>query len=104
MTFMAGGRKEDLKKAEPLLKIMGKNIFHAGESPGAGQSVKICNNMLLAVHMIGTCEAFALGKALGLHPETLNQNYEVQFRQQLVFGKIQPLPWTNGVGPLIKGL
>ncbi len=72
LTFMAGGEEENLKKVEPLLRLMGKNIFYAG-GPGAGQGVKICNNMLLAIHMIGTCEAFALGKALGLKAEVLNQ-------------------------------
>lgn len=72
LTFMAGGDASDLKEIEPLLKIMGKNIYHAG-GPGAGQGVKICNNMLLAIHMIGTCEAFALGKALALQPKVLNQ-------------------------------
>ena len=73
LTFMAGGEQKDLKEIEPLLKIIGKNIFHAGETAAAGQAVKICNNMLLAIHMIGTCEAFALGKALGLEPEILNK-------------------------------
>ena len=51
---------------------MGKNIFHAGDS-GAGQVAKICNNMLLAVHMIGTCEALKLGVANGLDPAVLSE-------------------------------
>ena len=72
LTFMVGGDKEDLKKANKFLKIMGKNVFHAGGA-GAGQAVKICNNMLLAIHMIGTSEALALGKALGLNLKVLNQ-------------------------------
>ena len=48
---------------------MGKNIFHAGAS-GNGQVAKICNNMLLGISMIGTCEAFLLGEKLGLDAQT----------------------------------
>lgn len=91
LTFMAGGTEEDLKEAEPFLKIMGKNIFHAG-GPGAGQSVKICNNMLLAIHMIGTCEAFALGKALGLRPEVLNRIMRASSGNNWSLEKYNPCP------------
>jgi 3-hydroxyisobutyrate dehydrogenase len=49
---------------------MGKRIVHAGGA-GAGQAAKICNNMLLAISMIGTCEAFVLGEKLGLDPKKL---------------------------------
>jgi 3-hydroxyisobutyrate dehydrogenase len=44
---------------------MGKAVIHAGAS-GAGQAAKICNNMLLGISMIGTCEAFLLAEKLGL--------------------------------------
>jgi len=44
---------------------MGKAVIHAGD-PGMGQAAKICNNMLLGISMIGTCEAFALAEKLGL--------------------------------------
>ena len=91
LTFMAGGKEEDLKEIEVLLKIMGKNIFYAG-GPGAGQGVKICNNMLLAIHMIGTCEAFALGEALGLKPETLNQIMKSSSGNNWSLEKYNPYP------------
>jgi len=91
LTFMAGGEERDLNRVKPLLKIMGKNIFHAG-GPGAGQSVKICNNMLLAIHMVGTCEAFALGKALGLKPEVLNQIMRSSSGNNWSLEKYNPCP------------
>ncbi len=72
LTFMVGGEAADLERARPLLEIMGSNIFHAGAS-GAGQVAKICNNMLLAIHMSGTAEALALGVANGLDPKTLSE-------------------------------
>lgn len=69
LTFMCGGTKEAFARAKPLLDIMGKNVFHAGDA-GNGQVAKICNNMLLGIHMIGTCEAFNLADKLGLDAQT----------------------------------
>jgi len=69
LTFMCGGTEEAFARAEPYLDIMGSNIFHAGDS-GNGQVAKICNNMLLGIHMIGTCEAFAMAEKLGLDAQT----------------------------------
>ncbi len=65
LTFMVGGGADDFAAAEPYLGAMGKAVIHAGDL-GAGQAAKICNNMLLAITMIGTCEAFALAEKLGL--------------------------------------
>lgn len=65
LTFMVGGLAEHFARAEPLLKMMGKKIVHAG-SAGHGQAAKICNNMLLAISMIGVSEAFTLAKKIGL--------------------------------------
>ena len=72
LTFMVGGKAADLERARPLLEKMGKNIFHAGDV-GAGQTAKICNNMLLGILMIGTSEAIALGVANGLDPKVLSE-------------------------------
>ncbi|HVK98969.1 MAG TPA: 3-hydroxyisobutyrate dehydrogenase [Dongiaceae bacterium] len=72
LTFIVGGDKAAFAKAEPILRNMGKNVFHAGDH-GAGQIAKICNNMLLAVHMIGTAEALQLGVDNGLDPNVLSQ-------------------------------
>lgn len=69
LTFMVGGEVGSFEKAKPFLDIMGKNIFHAGDA-GNGQVAKICNNMLLGIHMIGTCEAFNLAEKLGLDAQT----------------------------------
>ncbi|WP_299863318.1 3-hydroxyisobutyrate dehydrogenase [uncultured Hoeflea sp.] len=70
LTFMAGGSKEAFARAEPLFDIMGKKAVHCGDA-GAGQSAKICNNMLLGISMIGACEAFALAEKLGLSAQSL---------------------------------
>lgn len=65
LTFMAGGTDDAFAKVNPLFEIMGQKAVHCGTS-GAGQSAKICNNMILGVTMIATCEAFALADKLGL--------------------------------------
>lgn len=72
LTFICGGDAAVFKRAEPLLKAMGKNIFHAGPH-GAGQVAKICNNMLLSILMSGTAEALALGVKNGLDPAVLSE-------------------------------
>ena len=68
LTFMVGCREQDFAEIEDALKPMAKAIIRAGDS-GTGQAAKICNNMLLGISMIGTCEAFALAEKLGLEPE-----------------------------------
>jgi len=70
LTFMVGGPDAAFARAKPVLDAMGKTIVHAGPS-GNGQVAKLCNNMLLAISMIGTCEAFGLAEKLGLKAETL---------------------------------
>ena len=70
LTFMVGGSEEAFDKAEPILACMGKAIIHAG-GHGNGQAAKICNNMILGITMIATCEAFVLGEKLGLDHQKL---------------------------------
>jgi 3-hydroxyisobutyrate dehydrogenase len=65
LTFMVGGTDEGFARGLPILQAMGKNIFHAG-AIGAGQAVKICNNMMLAINMVGVAEGFLLAEKLGL--------------------------------------
>jgi 3-hydroxyisobutyrate dehydrogenase len=70
LTFMVGGTQQVFQLIAPILKSMGKNIVHCGES-GTGQVAKICNNMLLGITMIGVAEAMNLGAALGIQPTVL---------------------------------
>ena len=72
LTFMVGGTEEAFARGKPVLEAMGKNIFHAG-GPGAGQAVKICNNMMLAINMVGVSEGFLLAQKLGLDWDKLHQ-------------------------------
>ncbi|XP_064615066.1 3-hydroxyisobutyrate dehydrogenase, mitochondrial-like [Liolophura sinensis] len=70
LTFMVGGPQPSFDDAKKILSLLGKNIVYCGEV-GTGQAAKICNNMLLAISMIGTAEAMNLGMRLGLDPKLL---------------------------------
>ena len=67
---MVGGEADAVERARPVLGDMGKAVIHAGAS-GAGQTAKVCNNLILAVSMIGVCEAFGMADRLGLERQTL---------------------------------
>lgn len=70
LTFMVGGPADAFARAKPLLDAMGKTIVHAGAA-GSGQAAKICNNMMLAISMIGVSEGFLLADKLGLDKQKL---------------------------------
>ena len=65
LNIMVGGSKQAFNKALPILKIMGKNIYHAGEI-GSGNGAKICNNMSLGITMIAASESLMLAKRLNI--------------------------------------
>ena len=95
LTFMVGGSDDGFVRAESILAKMGKAVIHAGGS-GAGQAAKICNNMLLGIHMIGTCEAFAMAQKLGLDPQTFYDIASVSSGQCWSMTSYCPVP---GAGP-----
>jgi 3-hydroxyisobutyrate dehydrogenase len=70
LTFMVGGSEQGVARARPILERMGKAVVHTGPA-GNGQAAKICNNMILAISMIGVCEAFVLADRLGLARDKL---------------------------------
>ena len=68
LAFMVGCDDDDFTRVEAALEPMSRITIRAGDH-GAGQAAKICNNMLLGISMLGTCEAVALAEKLGLDPE-----------------------------------
>ncbi len=65
LNIMVGGSLKAFEKAHPILKIMGKNIYHAGKI-GSGNGAKICNNMSLGITMIAASESLMLAKRLNI--------------------------------------
>lgn len=70
LTFMAGGPDDAFATVKTLFDIMGQKAVHCGPA-GNGQAAKICNNMILGVTMIATCEAFVLADKLGLDRQAM---------------------------------
>ena len=95
LTFMVGGSEAAFSLALPLFDIMGQKAVHCGDN-GAGQAAKICNNMILAVTMIGTCEAFVLADRLGLSREKLFDVVSTSSGYSWVMNAYCPAP---GIGP-----
>ncbi|XP_062519738.1 3-hydroxyisobutyrate dehydrogenase, mitochondrial-like [Corticium candelabrum] len=91
LTFMVGGSTEAYEEAKKVLESMGKKIFHCGDI-GMGEAVKICNNMVLAITMIGTAEAMNLGMRLGLDPKLLADVMNVSTGQSWSSQKYNPVP------------
>lgn len=102
LTFMVGGTAATLERARPILAGMGKSILHAGPE-GAGQVAKVCNNQLLAVHMIGTAEAMALGVANGLEPATLAEIMRQSSGGNWSLEKYNPWPGVMPNAPASHG-
>ena len=102
LTFMVGGTDAQLQRARPLLEKMGANIFHAG-AVGAGQTAKICNNMLLGILMVGTSEAIALGVANGLDPKVLSEIMRRSSGGNWALEKYNPFPGVHENAPASKG-
>ena len=95
LTFMVGGPVEAFERVSPLLDVMGSRTVHCGPS-GNGQAAKICNNMMLGVTMIATCEAFALASRLGLDRQALYDVASTSSGQSWSLTTYCPAP---GVGP-----
>src|SRR6202030_596084 len=98
LTFMCGGEDKAFASAKPVLEKMGKKIVHCG-GDGAGQAVKICNNMMLAVSMIGVCEGFALAEKLGLSHQALFDVVSTSSGQSWALTSYCPVPGMVPTSP-----
>ena len=95
LTFMVGGGEDAFAKAKPLFEVMGQKAVHCGPA-GNGQAAKICNNMILGVTMIATCEAFALADKLGLDRQAMFDVVSTSSGYSWSMNAYCPAP---GVGP-----
>ena len=101
LSFMCGGSAEAFEEAKDVLEAMGANLFHAGP-PGAGQVAKMCNNMLLAVHMIGTSEALKLGEKNGVDAAILSEIMLASSGKNWSLEKYNPYPGVMTTAPASK--
>jgi 3-hydroxyisobutyrate dehydrogenase len=70
LAIMVGGKKEVLERCMPVLEVMGKTVTHVG-THGMGQTVKLCNQILVSVTNMAVCEALLLAKKSGVDPDTM---------------------------------
>ena len=102
LTFMVGGTQSAFERAEPILAAMGKAVIHAGDA-GAGQTAKICNNMLLAITMIGTAEAMKMAQKLGLDPQKFYEISSQSSGYNWSLNAYTPLPGVGVESPADNG-
>jgi len=102
LTFMAGGTAQAFAAAKPVLETMGKRIVHCGDA-GAGQATKICNNMMLAISMIGVSEAFVLTEKLGLSHQALFDVASTSSGQCWALTSYCPVPGPVPASPANNG-
>lgn len=104
LAFMCGGTASGFERAAPLLRAMGKaeGIFHAGPA-GSGQVAKACNNMLLAIHMIGTAEALEMGARSGLKPGVLSEIMTASSGRNWSLEVYNPVEGVMPAAPASKG-
>ncbi|MBE0413329.1 3-hydroxyisobutyrate dehydrogenase [Yoonia sp.] len=96
LTFMAGGSDAAFQTVKPLFDIMGQKAVHCGPA-GNGQAAKICNNMILGVTMIATCEAFVLADKLGLDRQAMFDVVSTSSGSSWSMNTYCPAP---GIGPV----
>ncbi len=95
LTFMVGGSEAAFETVTPLFDIMGQKAVLCGPA-GNGQAAKICNNMILGVTMIATCEAFAMADKLGLSRDAMFNVVSTSSGYSWTMNAYCPAP---GVGP-----
>lgn len=72
LTIMCGGDAEAFDRARPVLEAMGRTIHHVGPL-GAGQTLKACNQLMVAINLMGVCEAIALARGAGIDPRLMRE-------------------------------
>ena len=95
LTFMVGGDEAAFEMAKELFDVMGQKAVLCGGA-GSGQAAKICNNMILGVTMLGTCEAFAMADKLGLDRQAMFDVVSTSSGYSWTMNAYCPAP---GVGP-----
>jgi 3-hydroxyisobutyrate dehydrogenase len=98
LVFMVGGAAEVLRRAEPVLGAMGKRWFHLGPH-GAGQTIKLAMNMLLALEVDALAEALALVRASGIAGEKLMEVMQSSMARAAVLDIKAPMMLGGNYAP-----
>ncbi|MGG4267481.1 NAD(P)-dependent oxidoreductase [Peribacillus simplex] len=85
LTFMVGGPKVYFDEVQPLLNILGKNLFHVGENPESGTVIKLINNLMIGFYTQAVGEALTLGENMGLDHERMFEILNVSYGQSRIY-------------------
>jgi 3-hydroxyisobutyrate dehydrogenase len=85
LTFMVGGPKTDFDEVQPLLNLLGKNLFHVGENPESGTVIKLINNLMIGFYTQAVSEALTLGENMGLEHERMFEILNVSYGQSRIY-------------------
>jgi 3-hydroxyisobutyrate dehydrogenase len=102
LTMIVGGPEAVYQDAKPYLEIVGGKVVYCGEA-GAGQAVKICNNMMLAINLAGVAEGMTLIKELGLDPAILKEVSSAGSGNSWALTNYNPVPGLTEGAPASKG-
>jgi 3-hydroxyisobutyrate dehydrogenase len=102
LTFMVGADVTMFEQLLPVLGSMGRNLVHCGGT-GTGQVAKICNNLILAISMIGVAEAMALGVRLGIDPKVLAGIVNTSTGRCWAADTYNPFPGVIETAPASRG-
>ncbi len=89
LTFMVGGENKDLERCMPILRAMGRHVFHVG-GPGAGQGVKLVNQILVAIHTLAAAEAMLFASSLGLDLGMVLEVIQRSAGDSFIFRRVAP--------------
>lgn len=85
LTVMAGGDKRYYEAAYPVFDVIGGNIFHVGESPGAGTIVKLINNLYIGFYTQAVSEALTMADHAGIDHKTLYDILKVSYGRSGIY-------------------
>lgn len=98
LAIMAGGAKDDIERARPVLSVLGRVIIETGPL-GSGHAMKALNNFVSASGLVAACEALIVGEAFGLDPAVMvdvlnlstgrNNSTETKIKPQVLSGAFQ---------------
>ena len=98
LTMIVGGPEELCEQARPYLELVGGKVIRCGEA-GAGQAVKICNNMMLAINLAGVAEGMTLINALGIDPSILQEVSAAGSGNSFALTHYNPVPGLSENAP-----
>jgi 3-hydroxyisobutyrate dehydrogenase-like beta-hydroxyacid dehydrogenase len=98
LTMMIGGDPSVLERVRPVLSAMAKNIFYVG-GPGAGQTLKLCNQMIAAAQTVALAESYSVLHAAGIDAKLATDVFAVSSANCVAIQQRVPVPGIQPHGP-----